>query len=52
MAQWYGLKEDGEIIAVMRWNGFGRPTTFDFGVMLHGRCLYDVVPVAIEEIPE
>ena len=49
MNDWYGLKVDGELMAVIRWGSRGRPTTFDFHFPLSSASSYEVVPVHVEE---
>jgi hypothetical protein len=50
--RWYGLKLDGEIVAVISWKDrVGEPTVFDFEYALSSRYQYEVVPVVVAEIP-
>lgn len=47
---WYGLKENGELIAVLPWYGNGKPSVYDFNwVCLTSLNAYTVVEVEIHE---
>jgi hypothetical protein len=47
---WYGLKVDGELIAVLRWRYSGRPTLFDFERSISSSVEYEIVEVEVVEV--
>lgn len=48
---WYGLKVNGELVAVIPWSDrVGKPTFFDFNMPMFGGDYHEVVEVSVEEI--
>lgn len=47
---WYGMKIDGEIEYVLRWDHDGAPTLFDFNCGYSSSYEYEIVAVDIREI--